>query len=811
MDEPLSAMLPYRRPIGDGGLDLAGNGVLIGTHLVGPPPETSDDADLANCVQLLGRGIGLLNTRDTLQILFHRLQAPEPPKLQFEHEAAQVVHDELRALWKGQEHWLTIGQLFLHHTFEPPVRSTVKAMLLASDPTRKGKRAILRDQALKRFAAFAKAVGGAIHLKPMTYLEMFRALLLAVTYHTFPAPLPEARVPWNKVIACERQINGYYPIINGWHLRPVVITQYPAETTPQILKTLLEQPGHLTISARYEALNSYDAQRALEAEKPHWKQSMVGSIANIAKGWLGINDDSHQDSLNQLDDIDDAMADAASGTPFGRVTITAIIRDRDPDLADMMANTLIEACHNCPAGPMMARLEDVNAAEAVGSSYPGHIILDGNEHVANQRKILVTGFNFADTVLPGTYYPGERYIQSELFPKGTHTPLVIAGPSLEPFFWPTHAEAANPHQLWLGPTGVGKSFTLWFLAVALLGLPHSRIVALDYGYSSYAIAHLLQAEYHDVGAPDAIPLCPLAILDQPNGLHWLMGWFKRLFKRWDLELREREWDDFRGALIRARDGRNYLGEPLRELIDFRGLIPEGRPEHERIREILQQYCMPASLGGWGHIFNGKPSTTTNQRVVVYEMQNLGSDKHVSAPATELILRRTISNLDGRPTWILVDELHRSLSDETAAPELERMLREIRRQNGGFIGATQSTVEIANSPIRQLLIDNMGAMVFLPNHRATNPDAMDALFKLGVKQNEIACIARAVPRQQLLYKSAQGSRIVSIEAGPLGQAIVGATDTLNVQLARELVKDGRLDLQQWLKAKGQSSLHQSAAA
>ncbi|MBV8456083.1 MAG: hypothetical protein JO122_05660, partial [Acetobacteraceae bacterium] len=522
-------------------LDLASNGVLAAYHLVGPPPETSDDEELAYYVQLLGRGLGLFNTRDTVQFLFHRLEAPEPPKLQFEHQAAQVVHDELRALWKSQEHWLTVGQLFLTHQFEPPVRSTIKAALLASDPARKGKHAILRDQALKRFTAFEKATSRAIHLSLMSNLEMFRALLLAVTYHTFPAMLPQGHVPWNKVVGCERQINGYYPIINAWHLRPVVITQYPAETTPQILKTLLDQPGHLTISARYECLNSYDAQQMLEAEKPHWKQSMVGGIVNIARGWLGLNDDSHQDSLNQLADIDDAMADAASGTPFGRTTITAIVRDHDPDLATMRAYGLIEACHNCTSGPMMARLEDVNAAEAIAGSYPGHIILDDKEHVANQRKILVTGFNFADAVLPASYYPGEPYIRSELFPKDTHTPLVIAGPSLEPFFWPTHADPANPHQLWLGPTSSGKSFTIWFVAVALLGISHSRIVALDYGYSSYAISHLLQAEYHDVGAPEAVPLCPLAILDQPNGLHWLMGWFKRLFKRWDLEMRERQW------------------------------------------------------------------------------------------------------------------------------------------------------------------------------------------------------------------------------------------------------------------------------
>jgi hypothetical protein len=46
---------------------------------------------------------------------------------------------------------------------------------------------------------------------------------------------------------------------------------------------------------------------------------------------------------------------------------------------------------------------------------------------------------------------------------------------------------------------------------------------------------------------------------------------------------------------------------------------------------------------------------------------------------------------------------------------------------------------------------------------------------------------------------------------LGQAIVGSTDTLNVRLARDLVKDGKLSLDDWLEAKGQPRVHQSAAA
>ena len=264
---------------------------------------------------------------------------------------------------------------------------------------------------------------------------------------------------------------------------------------------------------------------------------------------------------------------------------------------------------------------------------------------------------------------------------------------------------------WFGPTGVGKTALLWDMLLSLLSIENSGISALDYGYSSYIIGQLLDATYYSVGDDDAVPLCPLAVLDQPGGIQWLSAWFKRFFKRWDLELRERQWDDFRGKLARAKDGTNFRGEPLRQLIDFRGLIQGQDHDSERIREILAQYTMPPELGGYGHIFNGLPTEQPDQRVVIYEMSKLGRDPQIVDPATELILHNIgARNTKGHPRWIAVDEAHRQLRDPIGAAELEQTIREFRRLNCSFIGATQSIVEVARSPIRDILLDQMSALL-----------------------------------------------------------------------------------------------------
>lgn len=361
-------------------------------------------------------------------------------------------------------------------------------------------------------------------------------------------------------------------------------------------------------------------------------------------------------------------------------------------------------------------------------------------------------------------------------------------------------------QLIVGPSGTGKSALIANLVCAYLGIPNSRIAWLDLGYSSFVLGHLLEAKYHDVGAADSVPLCPLAMLDQPDGLQWLMGWFQRAFKRFDLELRERQWDDFRGCLVEVKNGTNYMGEPLRKLIDLRGLIRGNDRDSERIREILQQYCLVPEFGGWGHVFNGGPITNGRQRVTIYELQELmglGINKRASAPAMELILHQIISGLDGSPAFIFADEFWSLLGDEISAEWLFAALRTLRKRNVGFIGCTQSLVEITNSPYRDLLLESCSGKVFLLNAEARGEYVREGYYCLGLNPHEVTIIAEARPRREYYFRSSIGSRLFNLELDDVGKAICASTGYPQVVRARQILAESppNMFFDNWLQECG----------
>jgi type IV secretion system protein TrbE len=765
--DSLAAVVPYRSLPKEGEADLRGNGVMIGYELRGPSPESSTLADVASASRQLAAAFMHLGTGDMVHVIYHRQPAPEPPERTFPSHAAALVHAEHRAQFAAESHWLTPTRLYLTHQYEPPTQSIIRAALFAaSGPQRQGRHELLREYALSRFAAFEDAAASAILLRRLSNVELFRDLLMCVTYHDYPALLPAPQVRLNEVIGCERFYGGVQPYINGFHLRPVCITAYPTYTVPQILAVLLRHPGRMTVSARFICNDTYDAQQQLRLERQHWNRDIIGSVWKTVKGWFGKDHKADLDSQAQLAEIDAAIAAAAAGTTFGWATITAVVRDHDPDRAELRARDLVKECH---ALGLMARLEDANAVEAIMSTWAGN----GSSNV---RKPIITGANFADVVLPVEHWAGLPYIDSPFYPDQTPTPLICGGTGHEPFWLPTHINGVA-NQLIIGPTGSGKSGLIGAMVCAYLGVPAARITWLDLDYSSFVLAHLLgeAADYRDMGAQDTPALCPLAFLDQPDGLEWLFGWFERLFARWNFELDERQSEEFAFCLREARR------TGVRTMSGLRALIPG---EQVRIRRILRHYTTY-----WKHIFDGEPGTAANKRVNVYEMRGLmGLGKRAAAPATEFILHSIISALDGSPTWIFADEFWALLGDEVSAEWLFDSIRTVRKRNCGFIGSSQSLTEIVNSPYRDLLLESCPGKILLPNSEARGEYVREAYYKLGLNEHEVAILSSASPQRQYLYRSPIGSRLFTLALGDLAKNICAATGYKDVQLARRLLAE-----------------------
>ena len=799
----LADALPYRQflPGHQGVIDERDDGVLAGYWLIGPSPDSCDTDNLFAKSEQLGTSPVHLRTNDAIQVVFDRRPAPLPPDLHYGRPAAALVMAEMRERFAAEEHWITPTRLYLSHQFEKPVKNTVRATLdrLASartGPEQLDNHHLLAEHALGRFRAFKDSVKGAADLIPMSNVEMFRDILYLTSYNDYAAALPDPHVRLNKVLACEWQVNGLYPEINGWHLRPLVITAYPSQTLPQMLSILLQHPGYLTLSIRYRCLTPYDAQKKFEKEKPFWDQTAIGDFIAIIKSFFGAKKETREHAFDQIAEIQEAINASKDGTSFGTVSCIAIVRDRDPREADTWVHNLKGLLNGMG---IMARIETIGAAKAIETTWPGHLLMKADEYEANRLRIPLTGFNFWDLAIPAKYWEGTPYVQSSMYPPRTPTPLVCSGSAGEPFYFPTHV-GGRGHMLGIGGTGSGKSTLAAVLACAFQAIPDSRLTWLDLGHSSFVLAHLLGAEYHDVGDVDSVPLCPLALLDQPHGLQFLMGWFERvLYRHKGFELDEEGSKILRNALQDVRMNRNWDGvTPPRHLLRLHGALPSGDDQRGRMRAIVREL-----YEDYDYIFGGEPPKDLTNRIVIYELSNLDSaPKFISTPAKELILYNTTARLDGKPALTIWDEFWDALDGEVSSAWFYRAIRTMRRKNCGFIGFTQSSIDITRSPDCNLLLANMPGKIFFPDDSATTSYIAESLYKLGLNPQEVSRIASAHVGE-FFYKSSIGSRLAACSLGPIGQAICASTSWQAVEAMQQLLKECSSEnlLDAWLAKHG----------
>jgi type IV secretion system protein TrbE len=783
-DESLAAIVPYGHFTDSGEVYLRGRGLMAAYEMRGLSLEASSRAELAVASEQLVRAFRHLGTNYMVQAIFHRLPATTYPERRFPSRAAWLIDDERRHQFAAENYWRSLCRLYITMQNEAVVPSHIRSAVFSTAATAGSPNAELSLKGFRECCAKVEdTFGGTIGLRRTPKPETFRDLILGVTGRDYPAIMPAGKVRLNEIIASERWYGGVAPWIGELHMRPVCITAYPAETIPQMLAVLLRHPGQMTLCARFICQDPHTTHEQLQLERTFWVRAQLGSFFDIIAKALNIprRKTINQDAERQIAEVDDAVAAAAAGMPFGWVTITAVIKDTDPVRATMRARALVK---DLSALGLIARLEDANAVEAIQGTWPG----DG---WSNVRRPLLTAGNFAELILPAEHWSGTPTIDSPFFPPDTPVPLACGGSGKEPFYPPSHLGGVA-NQLVIGPTGSGKSALLGAQVAATTALPCVQIVWLDFDYSSFVLAHALGATYQELAADGSSPLCPLAHLDDENGVGWLFDWFTRLFARWQFVLDEAQAADLTEALELAKTMN------LRTLTLLAKLVQDPR-----MRGVLSNYI---AGGKWGHIFDGDPADFPADKgggaVTVYEMRGLVAlGDRAAAPATELILHTCETQMGETPTFIYVDEAWRMLSDEVSRDWLYAAIRTFRKRNAGITLATQSLTEIAHSPYRDLLLESCPGKIFLPNAEAKGEYVREAYLKLGLTEREISIIGNAAPRREYYFHSTQGRRLFTLNLGPVAIALCAATGHRDVEQARRLLEQyGREQfLDVWLNA------------
>jgi type IV secretion system protein VirB4 len=725
------------------------------------------------------QALGQLGDMDMLHVVHHRLPAPNYPEREFPTHAAALVDAERRAAFGNERYWVTNSRIYLSHYFPAEAKARLSSAFFAGGGAED---ASSWQYEIERFRergrAFGDALSGVARVRRLDSAEMFHDLHLCLTGLEHPISLPSVPVHLDEVLADQTFFGGLYPRVGQLHVRPVAINSYPAETIPQILWFVLNERGRMRFTLRWIPLDAVTSQRHGNQVRGQWARRRQGLLQIILAAMNVPRTRANRYADEMVADAEETIARAAGGTPFGFLSLWALIFDEDAGRADLRARELVRRLQNAGIG---ARVEDVNAVEAFKGSQPGNGWSD-------VLRPLVSGINFAHLALVSEPWPGTPTIDSPYFPPETPAPLVCCSSGHAPFWLPPHSGGGLLHMLIVGPTAAGKSVLLALMAMAWTGLRAARVRWIDLDYSSFVAAHALGADYRELGNQGTPALCPLEHAGVSDENEFLLAFFTRLFARWQTALSAEQQEELAHSILLG------ASEELRRVRHLAGLVQDLA-----LRRILNQYT---EVGPWGHIFDGEPGNSSDNRVRVYETRGLTAlGERAAAPALEWLLHEIERECTGEPMLIFVDEAWRLLNDPVSAEWFYGALRTLRKRNAGIVMATQSITEIASSPYCNLLLESCPAKVFLPNPEARGDHVRDSYLKLGLTRRQVEIVARATPRSQYYYTSPLGSRLFNLDLGPIALALCGSTGHPDLRRARELLAQSGDFVQAWLADRG----------
>jgi type IV secretion system protein VirB4 len=173
---------------------------------------------------------------------------------------------------------------------------------------------------------------------------------------------------------------------------------------------------------------------------------------------------------------------------------------------------------------------------------------------------------------------------------------------------------------------------------------------------------------------------------------------------------------------------------------------------------------------------------------VFELRALMDlDDRVLVPTLLYLFRRVERQLDGSPTLIVIEELWAPLMRTVFANRVKQWLLTLRKQNAAVVLVAHTPAQLDAVPAKQVLIESCPTRVLLPNPEATTEANARAYRDLGCNDRELAIVARATPKRDYYVKSPLGSRLVSLDLGPVALAFVGTPAGMTPEEVRSAVE------------------------
>lgn len=551
----------------------------------------------------------------------------------------------------------------------------------------------------------------------------------------------------------------------------ISLKMYPELSYAGILDHVLSAPVEMIVSQSFVLSHQQKTREAIQLQLKRLINANDPDLPGI---------ETLQDMLSEL---------AGKRIAFGDHHLTVMVVSESIEMLKSDINRVLQHCDDVGISTV---IEDLNAEPAFWSQLPGNL-----HYVA--RKLPINTRNFA------SYCSLHR--DSIGFKQGNHwgeavTTLKTA--SGMPYFFNFHEYGTDKgHTLIVGESGSGKTFLINFL-IAMSMKYGTRVFYFDKDRGAEIMMRALGATHITIGNGQSNGFNPLQLGDTENNRSFLNLWFQMLFTATGSNLSDEQLNQISHAV---RQNFDVLSNSERTL-EHLGLW-FGPNASNNLGERLSAWY---GRGMFNEYFGSHQDTfSLDGQCYHFEMgdmlQNQQSNmKSHAVPATlaylfhriELLLAtETFDDDFKKPTLLVIDEAWLFLKNPLFASRIENWLRSMRKKNVVVCLLTQTTEELADSTLGQVIVNSTHNKIVFPSASLDIESAANIL-QFGERERALMSEFKNNHERYFLIKKSNECTIAQLEGSSLKEWLPLFSTKGTIDIMNRAIKQYGSDPCAWVK-------------
>ncbi len=488
----------------------------------------------------------------------------------------------------------------------------------------------------------------------------------------------------------------------------VTIKRYPSISSINMLQAMLNLNCSFIMTQSFAFVDDAYAQRYIQRQ-----------LIRL----INVNDPAFSQQA-ALSEARDKLASSQLAMGYHHHTVMLYAKNEE-----QLKNSVAHTIHSLAKNGMIAIHETIGQESTFWAQLPGNF-----RYIT--RASLVSSENFSDFCPLHSCSSGYRH-KNHLGEAVT----ILETSVKTPYFFNYHLQSHDKqpslgHSLVIGGSYSGKTVFLSFID-AQMSRYKGRTFYFDRDRSAEIYIRASGGTYFILSPDHLQKNCfnPLQLDDTPANRTFLYQWITQLCQ---LESNQPLGAQAIAMLKRCIDyGYDSLAKKHRSLSNICRLLPINFTHWYQLRCWLQADSQH-SCGEYAYLFDHSNDhlQLTDDKIGIDMTHFLDREPATVRCAVMMYLLHRIGlQLDGRLTSILLDEGWQYFDDPHWCTTLKRWLPTLRKYNAHIVIATQSIQSVLDSPLRNMVLDNIATQVIFANPQAQAADYIDGL-KLTQREYEL---------------------------------------------------------------------------